>query len=417
MTRTPIRPRTGRTALATAVATLLLLIAIPASAKDIVVTGRVLKGMEHEPLAGQSVTLHIVRGQEELPGTTKKTGKDGNVLFDKIPEGEGLEYYLATEYEGAFYTEGPIRPGPDGSLKQTILVFDVGKEIEKVSVSNHHIIIERDTDGLNVNEILIIENAGETAYLGIGADDAQSAGMRMGLPANVKAFTPGVGADGGSLIVQGRELLSLRPIPPGQRPLSFTYKVPLSGRVDLSHRFYFPTKTFVVMIDDSKMKLESKALSYAGSREQGGKKYEMYTGTDLATGSELEIRVQGASFWSNPAIYPWLAVPFLVAGVLIAARRLSSKAPRPAAAGGAIPPPPVLGAAPPAPAPAHAPASGKPAAGGDEDLAQTYAYLIAALDQGRERGEISADSHGLVRSNLKRRLELLVSQEPASRGR
>ncbi|HSQ61333.1 MAG TPA: hypothetical protein VLT84_13070 [Acidobacteriota bacterium] len=410
-------PRTGRAAIAATAAALLLLLAIPASARDIVVTGRVLKGMEHKPLPGQNVTLHIVRGSEELPGTTKKTDKDGTVLFDKIPEGEGLEYYLATEFEGAFYTEGPIRPGPDGSLKQTILVFDVGKEIDKVSVSNHHIIIERDSDGLNVNEILIIENAGETSYLGIGADHAQNAGMRLGLPASIKAFTPGVGADEGTLIVQGREMMSLRPIPPGQRPLSFTYKVPLSGRIDLSHRFYYPTKTFVVMIDDASMKLESKALTYAGSREQGGKKYEMYTGTDLAMGSELEIRVQGASFWSNPAIYPWLAVPFLVAGVLFTARRLSRQAPRPAPAGGAGPSA-VLGAPAPQAAPrAITPATGSHAASGDEDLAQTYAYLIAALDQGRERGEISADSHGLVRSNLKRRLELLVSQEPASRGR
>jgi len=75
-----------------------------------------------------------------------------------------------------------------------------------------------------------------------------------------------------------------------------------------------------------------------------------------------------------------------------------------------------------APAPQRSPSSpaasaASTAGGGDEDLAQTYAYLIAALDQGKDQGEISADSHGLVRENLKRRLALLVPDEPVSRSR
>ncbi len=386
----------------------LLLIAVPAAGKDVSISGKVVKGADHVPLAGQAVTLHILRGQEELPGSTQTSGKDGSVRFDRVPEGPDLEYYLATEYEGAYYTEGPIPQGHGGERRQVLVVYDVGKDIGKVSVANHHIIIERQPDGLNVNEILIIDNMADTSYLGIGADHAENAGMRLGLPASIKGFAPGVGADEGTLVLKGRELMSLRPIPPGQRPLSFSYTVPLSGRIDLSHRFYFPTRTFVVMIDDPSLKLESKALTFAGSRDQGGKKYEMYTGTNLDIGSEVEIRVQGASFWSNPAIYPWLAVPFLVVGVLVMARRMARK---PVAPGGAP--------AAAAPAPHRSPSSpaSSAAGGGDEDLAQTYAYLIAALDQGKDQGEISADSHGLVRENLKRRLALLVADEPASRSR
>jgi hypothetical protein len=327
---------------------------------------------------------------------------------------------VATEYAGAFYTEGPIEPGPKGERRQEIVVYDVGKEIDKISVANHHIIIERKPDGLSINEILIIDNTSDTAYLGTGAHHAENAGMRLGLPASIKGFAPGVGADQGTLVVQGREMMSLRPIPPGQRPLSFTYTVPLSGRVDLSHRFYFPTRTFVVMIDDPGLKLESKVLSYGGSREQGGKKYEMYTGTNLEIGNEVTIRVQGASFWANPAIYPWLAAPFLIVGILIAAKRMAGQGTRPDPTGAiaSAPPPPHPKGAPQAPGPVAAsalPTAGE--GGGDEDLARTYAYIIAGLDQGRERGEISADSYDLVRGNLKRRLALLVSDEPASRSR
>jgi hypothetical protein len=294
-------------------------------------------------------------------------------------------------------------------------VFDVGHEIDKVEVSNHHIIVERKDDGLHVNEILIVDNSAPTAYQGAGASHADRAGIRLGLPASIKSFEPGMGAEEGTLIVQGRELMSTRPVPPGQRPLSFTYHVPLSGNMDLSHRFYFPTRTFVIMVDDPKLKLESKALTYAGSREQGGKKYEMYTGTNMETGKEVAIRVAGASFWSNPAIYPWLAVPFVIAAVLIFARKMSGNVQSPASAGGApMPPTPRATTSVPAGAKAAEP-HGDPSRNGD-DLAQTYAFLIAALDQGREKGEVSNESHALVRGNLKRRLELILSDERAPRG-
>ena len=394
----------GRIAVRPFLAPILLLVLVQAgSASAFGIEARVLRGFDRQPVAGQSVTLHVVRGSEEIPGATRTSGADGSVRFENLPEGDGLEYYVATEYKNAFYTEGPLHPGPDGTWKQDLTVFDIGKEIDKVQVSNHHIIVERKDDGLHVNEILIIENSAHTAYLGIGANHAENAGMRLGLPTSIKAFQPGMGADEGSLVTQGREMMSLRPIPPGQHPLSFSYHVPLSGRMDLSHRIYFPTGTFVVMMDDPRLKLESKSLTYAGSREQGGKKYEMYSGSNLGIGDDVAIRVLGVSWWSNPAIYPWLAIPFVVTGVLVFARRMSTRSPSPRGAGGA----PVRG-----PATARVPATGQapksPSANGD-DLAAAYAFLIAALDQGREKGEISQESHALVRGNLKRRLEVILS--------
>jgi hypothetical protein len=396
-----------------------LLAATPARAA--VVEARVFKGADRVPVSGQSVTLHVVRQNEEIPvpGATRTTDSNGRISFENVPDGADLEYYVATEFAGAFYTEGPVERRPDGSFRQDLAVFDVGKEIDKVEVVNHHIIVERKDDGLQIHEILIIDNKAPTAYLGIGANHAENAGMRLGLPASVKDFHAGMGAEEGTLVAQGREMMSLRPIPPGQRPLSFSYRVPLSGRMDLSHRFYFPTRNFVVMIDDPRLKLESKALTYGGSREQGGKKYEIYNGSNLDIGVEVPVRVLGASFWSNPAIYPWLVAPFAIVAVLILARRMAPSkraGDLPAAARAPAPPPAPAAAAAPATA-AAAPAAAAAAAPAGGDLAPTYAYLLAALDRGRERGEISAESHALVRGNLKRRLEIILTDEPAPRGR
>lgn len=425
-----------RAALAAASALLLILAAAPV-ASAVTISGRVLKGPNQAPAPGIPVSVHLVRGDRELPGRTVASDRAGAYRFADLTAGSDIEYYLSTEYEGAFYTEGPIDVSATKEATQDLVIYEVGKDFDQVHVSNQHIIVERKDDGLHVTEILVFQNGAGTAYLGIGVNHAEPSGARVGLPAAIKDFAPGMGGDEQTVHVQGRELTSLRPIPPGQRPFSYSYVIPLSGRMDLSHRIYFPTRSFEVMLDDPKLHLESPQLQSAGSREQGGRTFTLYTGTDLPVGSEVTIRVTGAGFFSNPSIYPWLAAPILIVIVIVAAsrigrRRLAEKhalsgaafAPDALTPGASVPETEAPGPATPtgagapggsgagriAPTPMPAVARAKPPRG--DDLAETYVYLIAALDQGVERGDISTESHALVRGNLKRRLEIILSDEP-----
>ncbi|HXF58721.1 MAG TPA: hypothetical protein VN539_02755, partial [Candidatus Saccharimonadales bacterium] len=217
----------------------------------------------------------------------------------------------------------------------------------------------------------------------------------------------GIGGDAQSTHVRGRELSSERPIPPGVRPFSFTYRIPLSGRIDLSHRLYYPTASFVVLLDDPKLKLESKSLQSAGVREQGGKQYAVYNGSTFGVGQEISIRIGGAGFWSNPKVYPWVAAPFLIAGALWFAARRGRAAREDAASERSPEPSTAAVAALPMTPPKGAPTS-------DADFRKAYLMLIAALDEALDRGEIARETHTLIRQNLKRRLQALLSEEPAS---
>lgn len=434
MTRTTLRLLAVPAALFL-LALALALLAAPAWAVSI--NGRVLKGAERTPVAGVPVSAHVIRGNEELPGKTVSTDATGAFRFSGLTDGANLEYYISCEYEGAFYTEGPL--GVQGGIaSREMLVYDVAKNFEAVRVQDHHVIVERHEDGLHVTEIVIFQNDANTAYLGVGVNHAMPSGMRVGLPASVKDFKPGLGLDEPSVHLQGRELTSLRPIPPGQRPLSFTYVVPLSGRMDLSHRLYFPTRQLTVLLDDPKLKVESPQLASNGTREQGGKTYAMYIGSELPVGAEITMRVGGAGFFSNPKVYPFMAAPFVIAGVLWFAARRGSRhtqqggaphgasqaasramqAAAPAATGRvASRPTGAAGAGAASGATASMPRSAPGSNGGGNDMADVYLYLIAALDQGVERGDISPESHALVRGNLKRRLETILADEPHAKAR
>jgi hypothetical protein len=115
----------------------------------------------------------------------------------------------------------------------------------------------------------------------------------------------------------------------------------------------------------------------------------------------VTIRIQGAGVWSNPKIYPWIAAPFLIVLVLVFAAKQGRR--------GGDPEPGRLVPAPPASA---APIPLPQALQSADDIPGIYLFLIDALDRGLERGEFSKESHALIRSNLKRRLEAIVSDLP-----
>jgi len=199
-------------------------------------------------------------------------------------------------------------------------------------------------------------------------------------------------------------------------PFSFTYVVPLSAHVDFSHRFYYPTGSFEVMFDDPSLKLESKQLQYAGSRQQGGKKYEMYTGSGFGVGQEASVRIVGASIWTSPILYGWMAAVLAIIAVLYVALRRGRRAQAiaDAARGAEAHEHLATLAAPPAPAAARAPAPAAPPPpprpdGAPNEFATAYLCLISALDQANARGELSPDAYALLRTNLKRKLEVVLS--------
>lgn len=384
---------------------------IPRLALALTIQGSVTKGDQRTPVAAQTVQLHMVRGDEELKGETTQTDAQGGYRFTGLKQDQTLSYYVSTEYENAFYTEGPIETGKGETANQDFAVYDVGRDISAVQVKNHHIIVERKPDAFHVTEILIFENKGKAAYLGTGPDHAENAGARVGLPASVDGFQQGMGGDPQTTHVRGRELSSERPIPPGVRPFSFTYRIPLTGRIDLSHRLYFPTASFVVLLDDPKLKLESKSLTYGGVREQGGKQYAVYSGSTFGVGQEISVRIGGAGFWSNPKVYPWVAAPFLIAAALWFGATRGRRAREAARAAKRSPAPrPARIATIPMTRPPGAPST-------DADFRKAYLMLIAALDEGLERGEFTRETHGLIRQNLKRRLQALLAEEPASGAR
>ena len=161
---------------------------------------------------------------------------------------------------------------------------------------------------------------------------------------------------------------------------------------------------------DPKLKLESKGLEFAGMRDQGGKQYAVYSGQSFGVGQEVPMRIGGAGFWSNPKVYPWVAAPFLIVAALWLAATKGRRAREEAPISSEWRAPKMPVATLPLTQPKGAPTS-------DTDFRKAYLFLIAALDEGLERGEFTRETHALIRQNLKRRLQALLAEEPASRAR
>jgi hypothetical protein len=161
----------------------------------VTVRGQVFKGDARVPTQGIPVELHVVQGDQELPGRSAVSGPNGAFRFTGLSDDAGLQYYLSIEYKGALYTEGPLPTAGRSETVRDLVVYDVGSDIAAVQVTNHHIIVAREADLLHVTEVVIFQNLGATAYLGVGLNHAENVGIRMGLPAAVKNFQAGMGGD------------------------------------------------------------------------------------------------------------------------------------------------------------------------------------------------------------------------------
>ena len=137
-------------------------------------------------------------------------------------------------------------------------------------------------------------------------------------------------------------------------------------------------------------------------------------------GQEATIRIVCASIWTSPVLYGWLAGVLAIIAVLYvallrgrraqaiadAARDAEMQVKDPASAPRAA----VPVAATPSSPPSHRPD------GSSDDFATVYLYLISALDQANARGDLSQDAYTLIRKNLKRKLEVVLS-DGATRAR
>jgi MYXO-CTERM domain-containing protein len=103
------------------------------------------------------------------------------------------------------------------------------------------------------------------------------------------------------------------PVFPGRQELAFSYQLPYNGdRVAIDKVLAYPVGTFAVYVPEGGLELSSPTLQPQGATELGGRRYQLYTATDLNRGDRISAQISGISAAINGP-QPPMTAPLMVA--------------------------------------------------------------------------------------------------------
>lgn len=215
------------------------------------IRGTVLNGSSNDqPLADATVVLRAGQnGPLELVAKTI-TDLDGRFSFENVPIDPSVTFLPGAERGGVHYPGQRFQLGyarPDAVVR--LRVFDAIKSPPPLRSLHHNISLAIEDRVLVVSESMLIANRSTATYVGepVGADSPVTLGLTI--PPNFDRVTFGSEFFGKRFRVADHRPVTDIAWPPGERELTFTYRIPLEKSGGLFRRVLdIPTDEFSLTV-------------------------------------------------------------------------------------------------------------------------------------------------------------------------
>lgn len=290
---------------------LFLVLAMAARAQETgILEGQVINGTADGPGvgAGLTVMLHTLRGAEEVDSRTTTTDAGGTFRFTGLDTDPALQYRLEVVYLGVSYSGAELYRFNTGqtALQARLTVFETTEDDQAIYLNSAHLILESFGQMLRVSEIQLLGNRGDRTYVG----KVQGSGRRVTVSIPLPEGAIGLGFPEDTppdryLAVEGG-LLDTEPVRPGDGSslVFFSYHLAANDSViPVEHRFDYPVAQLDVLVAQPGPELHSDRLQSRGIQLFEGRRYSLYTATNLdpVTPLRMELRVESDANSSEEA--------------------------------------------------------------------------------------------------------------------
>ncbi|MDO8567532.1 MAG: carboxypeptidase-like regulatory domain-containing protein [Dehalococcoidales bacterium] len=269
-----------------------------------VISGQVVnKTAGGSPVGTAEITLTTFSNGKSASGQQKATtDAAGRFEFKGLPIDPGTTYAVGTTFQEADYTSSTITLTADNSTQTVELaVYDATTSDENIQISNGHIVAFAGEGALEVLEVWRFNNAGNKTYIGTKGKTT----LRFTLPQGAASLSPAQG----SIETASNGAVYSAAVPPGVTDISYTYVIPFQGSsVTISRQTDYPIADFHLLVEDTGVKVASKALTPAGPQSINGTNYLDFRAGNLARGVDLDASFSGIARApvSSEAPLPWL---------------------------------------------------------------------------------------------------------------
>lgn len=266
-------------------------------------------------LPNQEVILHRVGEKSEDVTLNGKTDTQGNFEFSGLVTASFYKYYVTLTYNGASYTSEKVSFAQGETSKEIDLsVYDTTTSDKDISLDIEHVLVDVGDGLVMVNEIMVVRNSGEKAYIGekeISPDKRET--LRFYLPGGATELLPGEGLDKDSIVKTPEGFSYTKAVPPGTTNVAFMYHLNFGGsRISFSKKLSHNAKKLFVLILNTKAEVDVKGLKSQGLVDIQKKSYWSFTGDKLEPGTTFTISLKGLRKGSNTSLIIWVAVVFML---------------------------------------------------------------------------------------------------------
>ncbi len=227
---------------------------------------------------------------EQLPATG-----EGTYTYLDPQMKAGRVYLAAINYNGVTFTSDIVVAESDlENLLLPVQVYDVTTDQSSIVVDRLHVFFEFiDVNLVRVSQLFIISNTDSRVVI---APSNEQPVLIFNLPegATNLQFQDGVLGDRYVEIPGGFGDRS--PVYPGasQTQILFSYDFVYDRKLDIIQQLNLPVSAAIVMLPDSGIKFKSDQMVESSPRQVQDVVYQVYTGGNLAAGSELSFNISGS---------------------------------------------------------------------------------------------------------------------------
>jgi hypothetical protein len=240
----------------------------------------------------------FINGVRQVPPAASQTDSQGRVRFAELNTGPGFTYTLFIKFQDTIYRSDAIGfPEGAATVSATVNVYDSATESSGLSISQHHLIVDIDSESraLSVIEFYVIANSSDRTVT--GAADVAASGKNVSFRAQLP---PGAVVDsvdghqlGDDVYQASNMLMDTAAIPPGESSLVFSYRLPIDRSTQvLSIASPFTTTALNVLVAPG-IALRAPRLLAQGTVPAGNRVFQHYAARDLAAGSSIAVELSG----------------------------------------------------------------------------------------------------------------------------
>lgn len=228
------------------------------------------------------LTLHILNENMEEILIDGTINPDGTFLFDDVPVGAELGYFVTVFHADGYFSSDFVRgdvENPDVELPITVVEMTTDSSV--LSISEMVMQYEVVGDNVQVVQLVTFENDSDRMFLSeMMLTDQIHASVMIPLPEGARVME--TEQMRGRFVVAENTLIDTRPVyPEDSHVVHVIYQLPLTAATTMTHRVNYPVSGAVQVFAPEQVTITGEQTPYVGPQDFNGIIYDVY-GMSLA---------------------------------------------------------------------------------------------------------------------------------------